>query len=203
MSQKNNKVEPGMFVEYAYTVTNAADGSLLFEATTAHPDQMVFGASQEVIPALANAMEGLGQGDRFEITLPPEAAFGDLNPDYIMELDRTVFSEDGKLPEQVKVGAALPMMTGEGYRIVGVVKEIGDKVTMDFNHPFAGLTVTFQGEVVKVRPATEEDIHPTSGCGGCGGGCCGGGEGSCGDGGCGDGEGSGSCCSSNGGGCCH
>lgn len=195
MSQKN-KVEPGMFVEYAYTVTNAADGSLLFEATKEHPDQMVFGASQEVIPALANAMEGLGEGDRFEITLPPEAAFGDLNPDYIMELDRSVFSEDGKLPEQVKVGAALPMMTGDGYRVVGVVKEIGDKVTMDFNHPFAGMTVTFKGEVVTVRPATEEEIHPVSGCGGCGGGCCGGGSGDCGDG-------EGSCCSSKGGGCCH
>lgn len=200
MSQKNNKVEPGMFVEYAYTVTNAADDSLLFEATKGHPDQMVFGASQEVIPALASAMEGLGEGDRFEITLPPQAAFGDLNPDYIMELDRSVFSEDGKLPEQVKVGAALPMMTGEGYRVVGVVKEIGDKVTMDFNHPFAGLTVTFRGEVVTVRPATEDEIHPVSGCGGCGGGCCGGGDGDCGGGDCGDGEGS--CCGSKGG-CCH
>ncbi len=200
MSQKKNKVEPGMFVEYAYTVTNAADDSLLFEATKGHPDQMVFGASQEVIPALANAMEGLGEGDRFEITLPPEAAFGDLNPDYIMELDRSVFSEDGKLPEQVKVGAALPMMTGEGYRVVGVVKEIADKVTMDFNHPFAGLTVTFKGEVVTVRPATEDEIHPVAGCGGCGGGCCGGGDGDCGGGDCGDGDGS--CCGSKGG-CCH
>lgn len=200
MSQKKNKVEPGMFVEYAYTVTNAADDSLLFEATKGHPDQMVFGASQEVIPALASAMEGLGEGGRFEITLPPQAAFGDLNPDYIMELDRSVFSEDGKLPEQVKVGAALPMMTGEGYRVVGVVKEIGDKVTMDFNHPFAGLTVTFRGEVVTVRPATEDEIHPVSGCGGCGGGCCGGGDGDCGGGDCGDGEGS--CCGSKGG-CCH
>lgn len=185
-----NKVEPGMFVEYAYTVTDAADGNLLFEATAARPDQMVFGASQEVIPGLANAMEGLGEGDRFEVTLPPAAAFGDLNPDYVMELDRSVFSEDGTLPEQVKVGAALPMMTAEGYRIMGVVKEIGDKVVMDFNHPFAGLTVTFKGEVVTVRPATEEEIHPVAGCGGCGGGCCGGSD-------------SGSCESGCGGGCCH
>ncbi len=183
-----NKVEPGMFVEYAYTVTDAADGNLLFEATAAHPDQMVFGASQEVIPGLANAMEGLGEGDRFEVTLPPAAAFGDLNPDYVMELDRSVFSEDGKLPEQVKVGAALPMMTAEGYRIMGVVKEIGDKVVMDFNHPFAGLTVTFYGAACSVPPATEEELLPGAGRGGCGVGGCGGSDsGSCGSDGCGGG----------------
>lgn len=183
------KVEPGMYVEYAYKLTDAGNGELLFEATNDRPDQMVFGASQEVIPALANAMEGLGEGDRFEVTLPPEAAFGDLNPDYVMELDRTVFSEDGKLPEQVKVGVALPMMTAEGFRITGIVKEIGEKVVMDFNHPFAGRTVTFRGDVVTVRPATEDEIHPASGCGGCGGGC-----GSCGsDAGCGDGGCCGGC----------
>ena len=39
---------------------------------------------------------------------------------------------------------------------------------MDFNHPFAGKTVEFAGEVVEVRDATEEELHPHHGCGGCG-----------------------------------
>lgn len=189
------KVTPGMFVEYTYKLLDAADGRLLFEATAKHPDEMIFGVSQDVVPGLAHAMEGLGKGDRFEVTMPPEAAFGMRNEDDIVELERGIFERDGELAEEVEVGAVLPMMTAEGYRIMGTILEIGDKmVRMDFNHPFAGKTVTFKGEVVNVREATSDELHPAAG--GCGG-CCGGG--SCHDGGCGDGCGEGGC---HDGGCC-
>lgn len=174
-----------MYVEYAYRLKDAADGNLLFEATKEKPDQMIFGVSQEVVPGLVNALEGLKAGDRFETELPPAAAFGDRTPDDIVDLDRSIFERDGELAEEVKVGAILPMMTAEGYRINGRVLDVSDKVTMDFNHPFAGLTVIYEGEVVAVRPATEDEIHPAGGCGGCcGGGGCHGGDHDCGEGSC-------------------
>ena len=67
------------------------------------------------------------------------------------------------------------MMTAEGYRVIGTVLEIGDKkIRMDFNHPFAGMTVRYDGEIIKVRKATPDEIHPAGGCGGCHGGCGGG-----------------------------
>lgn len=183
------KIEPGKYVEYSYRLYNDADGSLLFEATDKQPDMMVFGASQEVVPGLMAAMEGLKAGDRFGVTLPPEAAFGQWHADNIMELDKDIFMRDGELAEEVKEGALLPMMTAEGYRVMGKVLEIGDKVKMDFNHPFAGLTVRYDGKVVNVREATHEELHPAGSCGGCCGGK--GHEGGCGDKGCGD---KGGCC---------
>lgn len=172
-----------MLVEYSYKLYNDADGTLLFETPEGQPDQMVFGMSQEVVPGLVAAMEGLKAGDRFGITLPPEAAFGERFDDNIVELDREIFTRDGELAEEVKPGATLPMMTAEGFRVTGTVLEIGDKkIKMDFNHPFAGLTVRYDGEVKGVRKATEEEIAATQGCGG---GCCGGGCSGCGDeGGC-------------------
>lgn len=181
------KIEPGMFVEYSYKLTDADTGKLLFETPKDAPDQMVFGTTEAVVPGLIAAIDGLKAGDKFEVTLPMEAAFGPRTDENILELDKQIFMQDGKLAEEVKVGADLPMMTAEGYRVLGKVLEIGDKVKMDFNHPFAGMAVTYNGVIEEVRPATEDELHPTSGCGGCGG--CGGG--SCGDhGGCGDG-------------CCH
>lgn len=97
---------------------------------------------------------------------------------------------DGKMAVEVKVGGALDMMTNTGDIIRGLVTEVTPEyVSMDFNHPFAGKTVEFDGEVIEVRDATEEELHPKHSCG-CGGGCshhgdndsCG-----CGDGcGCGD-----------------
>ncbi|MDE6772052.1 MAG: peptidylprolyl isomerase, partial [Muribaculaceae bacterium] len=60
------------------------------------------------------------------------------------------------------------------------VTEVGDKIKMDFNHPFAGLTVRYEGKVEEVRDATPEELQPSKGCGGgCGGGCDCGSEGDC------------------------
>lgn len=185
------RVGPGMYVEYSYKLYNDADGSVLFETPNKRPDVMVYGVSQEVVPGLIAAMDGLKAGDKFGITLPPEAAFGLRNEEDIISLDRNIFMRDGELAEEVKIGAVLPMMTAEGYRIAGTVLEIGDNVKMDFNHPFAGLTVRYDGVVETVREATEEEKKPTSGCGGCGGNCGG-------DCGCGD---EGSSCGGCGGGC--
>lgn len=177
--KKKEIVGPGKFVAYSYKLYDDANGNLLFEARKKSPDMMVYGVSHEIVPGLAEVMRGLGKGDKFSITLPPAAAFGDRNPEYLLELDPEIFMRDGELAEEVKVGAILPMMTAEGYRVEGTVKEIGDKIRMDFNHPFAGLTVRYEGEVEEVRDATPDELQPRQGCGGgCGG--CGGGCGDCG-----------------------
>lgn len=183
MEEKEYKVGPGMFVKYSYVLTDVENGKELFSTPKDEPDEMVFGVSQDVVPGLIAAIDGLKAGDKFEIELPAEAAFGPRHQENVIELDKEIFMRDGKLAEEVKVGVDLPMMTAEGYRVLGRVLEIGDKVKMDFNHPFAGLTVKYEGHIDEVRPATEEELHPVSGCG-CG---------SCG-GGCGDGDGCGSGC---------
>lgn len=191
MSDTEMKVGPGMYVEYSYKLYNDADGSQLFETPARQPDQMVYGVSQEIIPGLIAAMRDLKAGDKFGVTLPPAVAFGERNPDEVIELEKDIFMRDGELAEEVKPGAILPMMTAEGYRIAGTVLEIGNKIKMDFNHPFAGLTVRYDGLVETVREATPEELTPTSGCGG---GC-----GGCGGGNCG--SDCGSSCET--GGCCH
>lgn len=186
---KKEIVGPGKFVAYSYKLYNAENGKLLFETEAKTPDYMVYGVSHEIVPGLINALSGLSKGDRFETTLPPEAAFGQRSEEYLLELDRDIFMRDGKLAEEVKPGAQLPMMTAEGYRVMGTVLEVGKKIKMDFNHPFAGLTVTYKGEVEEVRDATPEELKPTGcgGCGGCGGDCSDDG-GSCGCGGCSEGS---------------
>lgn len=193
---KREVVGPGKFVAYSYKLYNDTDGELLFEASSKAPDVMVYGVSHEIIPGLAAVLKDLAKNDKFSVTLPPAAAFGDRNPEYELSLDPEIFMRDGKLAEEVSVGAILPMMTAEGYRIEGTVLEIGDKIKMDFNHPFAGMTVRYEGKVEEVRDATPDELQPSHGCGGCGGGCgsdgCYGSEGDashgCGGGSCG------SCC---------
>ena len=86
------------------------------------------------------------------------------------------------------------MMDANGNRLNGSVISVGDDVIkMDFNHPLAGETLHFTGNILSVREASAEEIAalfaPQGG--GCGSGCgCGSHEEEsescgCGSGGCG------------------
>ncbi len=188
MEDKKEVIGDGKFVAFAYTVKDADTGEVLFEAKSSAPDVMVYGASQEVIPGLVATIKGLAKGDRFSVTLPPEVAFGQRNEEYVQQVPVEAFMRDGKLAVELKEGAVLDMMTNTGDIVSGVIKKVTPEIVeMDFNHPFAGKTVDFDGEIVEVRDATEEELHPKHACG------CGcshhgdGGNGECGEScGCGD-----------------
>lgn len=175
-------VESGKYVTFKYSLYDDKTGNLLFRTPDNAPDVMIAGMTEGFVPGLLAAMEGLHAGDRFQTILPPEAAFGPRIEENVDWLPKDIFMRDGKLAPGVKVGAELPMMTQTGIVIKGRVLEIADhKVRMDFNHPFAGLTVRYEGEVEEVRDPTPEELHPAKGCGGCGGGC---GSGGCESGSC-------------------
>lgn len=170
-------ISPGKHISIVYNLyTIADDGAeqLVHQSDPADPEQFIFGVTQGVIEPLAKTIEGLHKGDPFNVTVSADEAFGPHNPEQIVTLDKEMFMIDGKFDADiVAVGKYVPMLTAEGFRVNGLVKEItDDKVTMDFNHPLAGKTIRFDGKVQEVRQATDEEIHiATSGGCGCGCGC--------------------------------
>ena len=75
----------------------------------------------------------------------------------------------------------MPLQNADGQRVNGLIAKIVDtEVTVDLNHPLAGKTLVFEGEITDIREATKEEITSTlkmlTGEGGCGCGCedCGG-----------------------------
>lgn len=188
------KVEPGKYVEMVYDLYRInPDGSetLVHQSDPKDPEKVIFGVTQGMIAPLEKAIEGLEPGGEYDVMVKSDEAFGPYDQEQIAELEKYIFEVDGKFDADViKEGAVVPMMTADGFRINGIVLEVGDdKVKMDFNHPLAGKDVRFKGKIQAVRDATPEEIHPAQGCGGCG--C---GDSSCGDGGCdGNGCGDGHC----------
>lgn len=188
------KIKPGKYVELGYDLYEVApDGKeiLVHQTSADDPERIVFGVTKGVIEPLEKAIDGLEAGGEFDVLATADQAFGPYDPEQVATLPKEIFEVDGKVDtEVVKPGAVLPMMTADGYRINGVVKEVTDKdVKMDFNHPLAGKDVRFKGKITLVREATEEELHPASGCGcgcsSCGSDCGCDSEGNCGDGGCG------------------
>jgi len=163
------KVEEKKFVELSYTLV--VDGNVADQATAEHPLGFVFGAGY-LLPAFEKNIAGLGVGDKFEFTLDPENGYGMPNPDMTVDLPLSTFEVNGEIEEGLlTVGNQIPMMTGDGMQLLGRVAAVeGDKVKMDFNHPMAGKTLNFSGEIVSIREATEAD-YPHAHGGGCSCGC--------------------------------
>ncbi len=165
-------------VIYDLNVGEGEERELMEKATREVPLKFIYGTGM-MIPAFEDALAGLESGDQFDFSLTPENAYGEYNEDHVLELPKNIFEIDGKFDsEMVKEGNTIPMMDADGHRMNGSVLEVKkDVVVMDFNHPLAGETLHFKGEVVDVHEPTAEEIAAMTssscggGCEGCGGGC--------------------------------
>ncbi len=175
------KIGEKTFVSLTYQLN--VGGEIVDSATREQPLEFPFGAGF-LLPEFEKNIEGLGVGDKFSFTLTPEQGYGPVVLEAIVELPIDIFKVDGKVEEGLlTVGNQIPMSTADGQHMLGVVAAVElDKVRMDFNHPMAGKTLDFSGEIVGVREVTDADLMGMMG-GGCSGSC--GGDGNC-DSDCGD-----------------
>lgn len=111
--------------------------------------------SKRVIPGLLKAVEGRQTGDRIEVTIPPELAYGEHQKDLINSVPLSMF--DGV--EQVVPGMKFQTNTGSEVQVVQVVAVSGAEVTVDANHPLAGLSLVFELDLLEVREATAEELE--------------------------------------------
>ena len=107
------KVTNGKYVELAYELSEL-DGTkeeTMLVMTKEHPECIVFGVEQNVLPALLNALEGKTVGDTFDTVIEPKDAFGEFNDKLLMTLERALFQRDGKFTsEPDHNGALIPML---------------------------------------------------------------------------------------------
>lgn len=150
---------------------------------TAEGDPFVFvSALGMTLDAFENQIVPLNEGDKFDFTLAPDDAYGEYDEAGKQTLPRKAFEINGKLDSRfVFEGAVVPLSSADGARFNGTIIEIGDEtVTVDLNHPLAGKSLNFVGEVVATREATNDEVRDAlnqitgcgGGCGGCGGGSC-------------------------------
>lgn len=172
------KIEKEKFVAISYTLT--VDGEIADQSTKEQPLTFVHGIGL-LLPKFEEYLVGLEPGDKYSFTLSPEEGYGVKNDQMIIDVPKAAFEINGEIEEGLlTIGNRIPMMTQMGQPVIGIVVELTDEaVKMDFNHPMADKTLNFEGEVVEVREATDDDYPHSCGCG-CEGDC--GCEGNCDDG---------------------
>ena len=184
------KIEDNKVVELCYELE--VDGEIVDRTTKERPLDYIHG-TRSLLDKFEENIAGLEPGSTFEFTLAPDQAYGEIDPDRIIDLPMQAFEVNGEVQKNLLVpGATIPMLNGRGNVVPGKVLEVNETtVKMDLNSPMAGKTLNFKGEILTVRDATEKELKEglhgeyvhACGCGGHEGGCCGEGHGHH-DGGC-------------------
>ena len=124
-------------------------------------EPMVFIHGLSGLPeAFEENLLGLNEGDTFDFSISAEDAYGNIDPNAIIELPKSIFqAEDQNADDILQIGNFIPMTDDQGNRMQGLVVSIeGETVTMDFNHPLAEKTLMFQGKILKIREATPDEL---------------------------------------------
>ena len=138
------KIAAGSTVRITYRIIDD-DGKVLEEKTPENFYEYVHGESQ-IVPAVERALEGKTAGFQAEVSVDPHDGYGEYDESLLAELDRRKFPKGVKLTEGMK-------FTTEGKRgevTVRVIEIDGDHVTVDGNHPLAGLHLIFDVKVLEV-----------------------------------------------------
>ena len=139
-------------VSLSYTLKNGA-GEELDKADSAQPFVYLHGSGQ-IVPGLESELEGMKTGDKTDVTVPPDKAYGNVNPQLLMKLERKNFPEDMDLQAGMQFSADI----ADRQHILTIITAEGDEVQVDANHPLAGETLHFKVEVLDIRDATQEEL---------------------------------------------
>ena len=139
-------------VRFHYELRDAA-GTELESTRDREPHTILYGCGN-TISGLERAMEGRAAGDRFEVSVRPEEAYGLRRDGWTQRVSKKHL----RGPKRLAPGMQVSLAARRGFRTVTVLK-VGSKVVdIDLNHPLAGVTLHFDVEIVEVRDAEQEEI---------------------------------------------
>lgn len=142
------RIDEGMEVTLHFTL-KLEDGTVVDSTRDKAPATFQMGDGN-LPPGFEHPMKGLTAGESGSFEITPEHAFGQHNPQNIQRLKRDDFGD-----EELEVGTVMSFADPGGGELPGVISAIdGEMVDVDFNHPLAGRTLTFEVEVLDVKPAT-------------------------------------------------
>ena len=108
-----------------------------------------------IVPGLEKALTGKAVGDAVSVSVAPEEAYGPRDDQRIQEVPRDMFPEDTEIEAGMQFNAQGP--DGEQL-LVTVAKVESDSITVDGNHPLAGVQLNFDVEIIEIRAATAEEL---------------------------------------------
>ena len=112
--------------------------------------------ADNIIPGLEQALEGKTEGESLSVSVEPSNGYGERNDSMAQVVSKEMFEGD----EEISVGMQFHAESPDGQPVVVTVTHLeGDNVTVDGNHPLAGVNLNFDVNVVSIREASEEEME--------------------------------------------
>lgn len=134
-----------------YTLTNN-QGEELDSSIGGEPLVYLHGTGN-IIPGLENALTGKSVGEKLDVSIAPDQAYGERDDSMIQIVSKKMFDD-----MDIEIGMQFHADVSYGAGIITITAIDGDDVTIDGNHPLAGVGLNFSVEVVDVRPATADEL---------------------------------------------
>jgi FKBP-type peptidyl-prolyl cis-trans isomerase SlyD len=135
-----------------YTLKNDA-GEVIDSSASGEPLAYLHGHGN-LVPGLERELAGKSTGDKLNVKVSAAEGYGEHDDRLVQRVPRRSL----RGISNVSVGMRLHAQTEEGARAVTVTHIAGDMVTIDGNHPLAGMDLNFEIEITDVRKATEEEL---------------------------------------------
>ena len=141
-------------VSVSYTLTD--DAGKVLDSSDGSKPMMYLHGSGDIVPGLEKALEGKGAGEAMKVRVEPAEAYGEVIENGVKTIERAAFEG----VDVVEVGMAFEAQAPDGSaQHIMVTKVEGDNVTIDINHPLAGVALNFDVKIVSVRDATKEELE--------------------------------------------
>ncbi len=139
-AQKGNHVR----VEYE----GSLDDGRIFDSTEQHgfPMRLTIGAGV-YLKAFEHALIGMEVDEVKVIRLSPQEAYGEYLPERLETIERKTLPNKSKLEE----GTLIILTNSEGKETPAKVVDLTEtEVTLDFNHPLAGIPLNFRLTLIEI-----------------------------------------------------
>jgi FKBP-type peptidyl-prolyl cis-trans isomerase SlyD len=131
------------------------DGSgKLIDSSENHGPLYYIQGTGSLIPGLELALEGKTSGEKMVVKIEAKDGYGERNDALCQSVPRSQFES----AEGLEVGMQFEVETEQGELVVSVTKIEGDTVTVDGNHPLAGMELHFDVTIKEVREASAEEL---------------------------------------------
>lgn len=131
-----------------YTLTDNS-GNILDSSSGREPLTYLHGGGNLIL-GMEEGLEGKSKGDKFKLKIEPSKGYGERDNSLIQKVPRASFGDQ-------KVEKGMQFQTNRGT--VVTVTETGlESITVDGNHPLAGVELNFDVEVMGIRDATSEEL---------------------------------------------
>jgi FKBP-type peptidyl-prolyl cis-trans isomerase SlyD len=138
---------------FHYTLTDGS-GKVLDSSEGQEPLSYLHGAGN-IIPGLEKELLGKKVGDKLNVSVKAAEAYGERDDSMVQKLPSSMFSG----VDNIEAGMEFHAETEHGLQVVTVTSVENDEVTIDGNHPLAGVDLTFDVEITEIRAATEEEVN--------------------------------------------